>query len=127
MKKKGFPPKPSELEIIFNLNYYGQHITPQTASQWLNGKMIPRLDKLRVLSTILNVNLSYLVPPDTLQKLQEGELRRMGKPKAYHWEKLAEEQDKALFHQFLTLPEMQKNVVREVIVALAERYNKKQK
>ncbi|URL06531.1 helix-turn-helix domain-containing protein [Avibacterium sp. 21-595] len=122
MVKKGFQVKPSVLETAFNLKYKGQAITPQAASQWLNGKMIPRLDKLKVLSTILNVDLSDLVPLNILQKLQAGELRRIGTPEELRWENLATQQDKALFNHFLDLPEPQRNVVREVIIALHKQH-----
>ncbi|MFZ7241526.1 helix-turn-helix domain-containing protein, partial [Avibacterium avium] len=89
MTRKGYPPKPSVLETIFNLKYEGQDITPQAASQWLNGKMIPRLDKLKTLAIVLNVDLSELVPPNKLHKLQAAELRRIGTPKELRWENIA--------------------------------------
>lgn len=125
----GYAPRGNVLEREFNLRYYGTPITPHTAGKWLRGESIPRLDKLRTLAIWLNVNLLDLVSKEKLESLEAGEFRRTDKDQLlpYHWEKLAEAQDKALFHQFLTLPEPQKNVVREVIVALAERYNKKQK
>lgn len=122
MIRKGYQPKPSVLEREFNLNYLGQPITPQTASQWLNGKIIPRLDKLRVLSTIFSIDLSDLVPLDSLQKLQAGELRRIGTPEEFRWESVATQQDKAIFNHFLALPEPQRNVVREVIMALYKQH-----
>lgn len=125
MIRKDFPLKPSVLETIFNLKYEGQYITPQAASQWLNGKMIPRLDKLKTLAIVLNVDLSELVPPNKLQKLQAAELKRIGTPEELRWENIATQQDKALFSHFLDLPEQQRNVVREVIMALYKQHCKK--
>ncbi|VGM94676.1 Helix-turn-helix [uncultured Avibacterium sp.] len=122
MTRKGYQPKPSVLETIFNLKYDGQAITPQAASQWLNGKMIPRLEKLKTLAIVLNIDLSELVPPNKLQKLQAAELRRIGTPEELRWENIATQQDKALFSHFLDLPEPQRNVVREVIMALYKQH-----
>ncbi|POY42299.1 hypothetical protein C3Z13_06500 [Avibacterium endocarditidis] len=102
MTRKGYPPKPSVLETIFNLKYEGQDITPQAASQWLNGKMIPRLDKLKTLAIVLNVDLSELVPPNKLQKLQAAELRRIGTPEEFRWENITTQQDKAFSATFFS-------------------------
>ncbi|MFU2048171.1 helix-turn-helix domain-containing protein [Avibacterium endocarditidis] len=102
MTRKGYQPKPSVLETIFNLKYEGQAITPQAASQWLNGKMIPRLEKLKTLAIVLNIDLSELVPPNKLQKLQAAELRRIGTPEEFRWENITTQQDKAFSATFFS-------------------------
>ncbi|KGQ26297.1 hypothetical protein P9057_04390 [Gallibacterium anatis] len=122
---KGYTARGNVLEREFNLRYYGTSITPHTAGKWLRGESIPRLDKLKTLANWLQINLTDLVSPEKLERLEAGELRRSDLLEQHRWENIATQQDKALFSHFLDLPEQQRNVVREVIMALYKQHCKK--
>ncbi|MCW9699911.1 hypothetical protein [Avibacterium sp. 20-129] len=119
---KGYSARGNVLEREFNLRYYGTSITPHTAGKWLRGESIPRLDKLKTLANWLQVDLTDLVSSEKLEKLEAGELRRSDILQQHRWENLATQQDKTLFNHFLDLPEPQRNVVREVIIALHKQH-----
>ena len=100
------------LEKKFNARFGGASVSSQAASQWLNGKAIPRLDKLRVLADVLGVELAYLRDGDKA-------VRGVRDNKA-HWPEAISNQDRAAFEAFLALPTAQRKLVRELILALGE-------
>ncbi|MDA3979711.1 hypothetical protein [Gallibacterium sp. AGMB14963] len=122
---KGYQARGNVLEREFNLRYHGTPITPHTAAKWLRGESIPRIDKLRTLAAWLRLNLTDLISKEKLESLEAGELRKIKVLDEYQWENLAQSQDKVLFNHFLALPETQRNVVREVIMALYKQHCKK--
>ena len=99
----------SVLEKRFNSRYSGTPVTAQAVSQWLNGKVIPRQDKLRVLAAIVGVDP---------HALQYGGKARIGEAKAEWAESLAP-QDRAMVDAFVHLPAAQRRLVRELVAALA--------
>ena len=60
LKGVGFRPSPTLLANEFNLRYWGESITTNTARNWLLGKSIPMQDKLRVLAEWLHVSADEL-------------------------------------------------------------------
>jgi transcriptional regulator with XRE-family HTH domain len=100
------------LEKKFNARFGGTSVSSQAASQWLNGKAIPRLDKLRVLAEVLDVELAYLRDGD------KG-VRGVRDNKA-NWPEAVGNQDRSAFEAFLALPTAQRKLVRELILALGE-------
>lgn len=60
------PISPTYLSNEFNNRYDGQHITVQSANNWLLGKSIPNQDKLSILAIWLNVSNQWLRFGDTV-------------------------------------------------------------
>ena len=60
LKGIGIRPSPTLLANEFNLRYWGESITINTARNWLLGKSIPMQDKLRVLAEWLHVSADEL-------------------------------------------------------------------
>lgn len=56
LKGIGMRPSPALVVNEFNLRYWGESITANTARNWLLGKSIPLQDKLRVLADWLQVS-----------------------------------------------------------------------
>jgi transcriptional regulator with XRE-family HTH domain len=88
----------------------GRPIRRQTAWKWLNGESIPTQDKLQELSRWLKVDPDYL---------------RFGRSTAFHvrelaWHEKLEYVERKAFEAFLNLPEPQRKLVRELILALAK-------
>jgi len=52
---------PTRLANHFNLSYWGQSITVTAADNWINGKSLPKMDKMIVLAEILNTTLDGLL------------------------------------------------------------------
>jgi hypothetical protein len=79
-------------------------------SGWLNGKTMPKQDKLRVLAAIVG-----LAP----HELQFGEGKpRIGEVKA-HWAEAMGPQDLAMIDGYASLPAVQRKLVRDLVAALA--------
>jgi transcriptional regulator with XRE-family HTH domain len=60
LKGCGVRPSATVLANEFNLRYWGESITVNTARNWLLGKSIPMQDKLRVLADWLHVSADEL-------------------------------------------------------------------
>ena len=97
------------LEKRFNSRYRGAPVTAQAISGWLNGKSIPRQDKLRVLAALVG-----LEP----HELQFGGRQKVGEAKA-HWPEAMGPQERAMVDAYLGLPAAQRRLVRELVMALA--------
>jgi len=99
----------SVLEKRFNSRYGGAPVTAQAISQWLNGKVIPRQDKIRVLAALVGVD------PYVLQygagRSRVGEVRP-------DWTESLSTQDRAMVDAFLHLPAAQRRLVRELVAML---------
>jgi transcriptional regulator with XRE-family HTH domain len=61
MRQKGLGMSPTRLANHFNLSYWGQSITVTAADNWINGKSLPKMDKMIVLAEILNTTLDGLL------------------------------------------------------------------
>ena len=61
MKDKGWPVRPSELTVRFNLRYEGRSVTFQTVSGWLRGASLPKAEKLETLAQVLGVTPAWLL------------------------------------------------------------------
>lgn len=99
----------SVLEKRFNSRYGGAPVTAQAISQWLNGKVMPRQDKIRVLAALVGVDPHVL---------QYGGRSRVGEAKT-EWAEAMSAQDRAMIDTFLHLPTAQRKLVRELVAALA--------
>ena len=55
LEAKGIEASPAVLERRFNSRYGGTAVTAQAISGWLNGKSMPKQDKLRVLAAIVGM------------------------------------------------------------------------
>lgn len=102
---------PAILEKRFNSRYEGAPVTTQAISGWLNGKSIPRQDKLRVLASLLGIDAHVL---------QYGGARsRIGEAKGA-WEGLSPA-ERAMVDSYATLAPPQRKLVRDLVAALAEK------
>lgn len=104
----------TELERAFNRKWDKTPISVQAAWNWLNGRTVPRNDKLQVLARVLRTD------PHTLQygsgkALTAAERRR-------EWEDRATYAERETIEAFLRLPTKQRLVVRDVIDAFAKAY-----
>jgi hypothetical protein len=99
----------SVLEKRFNARYDGPSVTAQAISGWLNGKAIPKQDKIRVLAAIVG-----LEP----HELQFGGRARVGEGRA-QWAEAMGPQEWAMVDAYLSLPAPQRRLVRELVMALS--------
>lgn len=118
--EKGIAPKASVLEREFNLHHYGKPIGLHAVARWLRGEALPSLARLRTLADWLEVELTELVSPQTAYKINRVEKQK--EPTKHIWETAASYQDQMLFETFLNLPQEQRKVVREVIMAMHKAY-----
>ncbi|HLU62595.1 MAG TPA: transcriptional regulator [Gammaproteobacteria bacterium] len=101
----------SVLEKRFNSRYSGTPVTAQAISGWLNGKAIPRQDKLRVLAALVGLD------PHVLQ--YGGGRTRINETKGA-WEGL-NAAERAMVDAYIALAPSQRKLVRELVAALAEK------
>jgi len=109
LEAKGIGVSPAVLEPRFNARYGGAAVTPQAISGWLNGKSIPKLDKLHVLAGIVGMDPNELLFGG---KPAVGE----GKP---DWSQALGVPDRAMVDAYLSLPLPQRKLVRELVAMLA--------
>lgn len=102
----------SVLEKKFNARYEGPSVTAQAVSGWLNGKSMPKQDKIRALAAIVGMDPHVLqYGSAAARKVKEGRA---------HWPDAISAQDRVAFDTFLALPAQQRKLVREMILALAD-------
>ena len=118
--EKGISPEASVLEREFNLHHYGKPIGLHAVARWLRGEALPSLARLRTLADWLEVELTELVSAETAYKINKVEKQK--EPSKHIWQTAASYQDQMLFETFLNLPQEQRKVVREVIVAMHKAY-----
>lgn len=97
------------IEKRFNARYNGPPVTAQAVSMWLNGRAIPRQDKMRVLAALVGLNP---------HELQYGG-RRLGEGRGI-WDGL-HAQDRAMIDAYLNLPAAQRRLVRDLVKELSSR------
>ena len=114
MQAKGYQPKPGVLHKLFNSHYKGRSVAFSTASKWLRGLVLPEQDKLQVLAALFNVEP---------QVLRYGGKSRIGEGRAV-WQGMSA-QELAMVDAFLTLAPTQRKLVRELVLALAEKAGKR--
>ncbi|MGX3022011.1 hypothetical protein [Ursidibacter sp. B-7004-1] len=118
--EKGITPKAAVLEREFNLHHYGKPIGLHAVARWLRGEALPSLARLRTLADWLEVELTELVSDETAYKINKVEKQK--EPTKHIWETAASYQDQVLFETFLKLPQEQRKIVREVIIAMHKAY-----
>lgn len=110
LQAAGIEPSAAVLEKRFNSRYAGAAVTAQAISGWLNGKAMPKQDKLRVLAALVG-----MAP----HELQFGEGKpRIGEGRA-HWADMMGPQDLAMVDAYISLPAAQRKLMRELMAALA--------
>lgn len=110
LKARGIEASASVLEKRFNSRYDGAPVSAQAISGWLSGRYMPKQDKIRVLAAIVGVD------PHVLQ--YGGGKSRVGETRA-DWVEGMSAQDLAMVDAFLSLPRSQRNLVRDLVAALA--------
>ena len=118
--EKGYEPKASVIERVFNLRHYGKPIGLHAVARWLRGEGLPSLARLQTLAKWLEIDIQELVSDE--KAYQVAKLEKKKEPNKHIWESAASYQDQTLFQMFLNLPQEQKKVVREVIMAMDKAY-----
>jgi len=111
LKGVGIRPSATVLANEFNLRYWGESITINTARNWLLGKSIPMQDKLRVLADWLHVSAD---------ELRFGTLATAIKTQGSGADALAlTMQDRDMLAKYVTLSMADRKTVCDVVLALA--------
>ena len=118
--EKGYEPKASVIEREFNLRHYGKPIGLHAVARWFRGEGLPSLARLQTLAKWLEIDIQELVSHE--KAYQVAKLEKKKEPNKHIWESAASYQDQTLFQMFLNLPQEQKKVVREVIMAMDKAY-----
>lgn len=111
MRGSGHEPRPVELMRLFNSRYQGTSVTEMSTSRWLNGGAIPNQDKLRVLADLFGVE------PQVLRFGKAGK-DRVGESQAA-WPTALGARDRQVIEAYLALPPKRRELVGELIEALA--------
>lgn len=101
----------SAAELVRLLELQGESVSPQAVSGWLNGKHRPRPAHMEVLARIVGLEpheLEYPIP--SRKGVRESNLT---------WPDHVRGQDRLAFEEFLTLPDAQRKLMRELIAQLA--------
>ena len=109
LEAKGIEASAVVVEKRFNSRYEGAAVTAQAVSGWLNGKSIPKQDKLRVLAALVGMEP---------HELQFGGKHRVGDVRS-EWLAAMAPQDRAMLNAYSRLPVAQRRLVRELVAALA--------
>jgi len=111
LKGVGIRPSATVLANEFNLRYWGESITINTARNWLLGKSIPMQDKLRVLADWLHVSAD---------ELRFGTLAPTFKAQDSGTDmSVLTMQDREMLARYMTLSLADRKTVCDVVVALA--------
>lgn len=111
MQALGLPVRPTVVEREFNKRWPGQPVSPQAAWNWLNARAVPSQDKLLVLAEWLHVEPEVLRFGERVRHTVQEHRQRWGDDMNY-----AERETVDLF---LQLPDHERRLIREVILALA--------
>ena len=111
LERAGVPAKPTVIEREFNQRYWGKPITLHAARLWLRGETMPTHDRLLCLAQWLGIEPAILRYGEEVPKAVRERRKR--------WDEGIGYQEREIFELFLKLPVPQRNVAREVIVALA--------
>ena len=102
----------TELERAFNRKWGKAPISVQAAWNWINGKTIPRNDKLPVLAKLLKVDPHALLY-GARETVTAADRRR-------EWEDRMTYAERESIEAFLRLPTPQRLIVRDVIATYAK-------
>ena len=109
LEAKGIEASAAVVEKRFNSRFEGAPVTAQAVSGWLNGKSIPKQDKLRVLAAMLG--------------MAPHELQYGGKPRiadvGTDWSAALGQQERQMMDAYVSLPAAQRKLVRELVATLA--------
>ncbi|MCD7097643.1 helix-turn-helix domain-containing protein [Stenotrophomonas sp. MMGLT7] len=108
MRAAGYEPRPATLFRVFNARYRGRSVSFQSASRWLRGRSYPEQDKLQVLAELFGVEPQWL---------RYGG-RRVSEPLTV-WPAVGA-REREIVDAFLALPAKQRELVGELIRALAK-------
>lgn len=108
LEAKGIEASAAVVEKRFNSRYEGAAVTAQAVSGWLNGKSIPKQDKVRVLAALVGVEP---------HELQFGDRYRVGDTRA-EWPEALGAQDRQMMDAYLRLPVAQRKLIRELVAVL---------
>jgi transcriptional regulator with XRE-family HTH domain len=103
MKDAGLKGSATQLADAFNLRYWGDGITAHAARNWMFGVSMPKPDKLKALSEVLNISPQDLLfgPQTAVQVVKEPQMSdSMGMG------------DTEMLRQYLQLQPEQKRMVR---------------
>ena len=109
LEAKGIEASAAVIEKRFNSRYGGAAVTAQAISGWLNGKSIPKQDKLRVLAGIVGMEP---------HELQFGGKPAIGEGKA-DWAQALGVPERSMLDAYASLPATQRKLVRELVAMLA--------
>ena len=102
----------TELERAFNRKWGKAPISVQAAWNWINGKTMPRNDKLPVLAKLLKVDPHALLY-GAREPVSAADRRR-------EWEDRMTYAERESIEAFLRLPTTQRLIVRDVIATCAK-------
>ena len=102
----------TELERAFNKKWGKTPISVQAAWNWINGKTMPRNDKLPVLAKLLKVDPHALLY-GAREPVSAADRRR-------EWEDRMTYAERESIEAFLRLPTTQRLIVRDVIATYAK-------
>ncbi len=108
MGAAGYEPRPAVLFRLFNARYRGRSVSFQSASRWLGGRSIPEQDKLQVLADLFGVEP---------QRLRFGDGKRVAESRGA-WPGMGV-REREVVEAFLALPLRQRELVGELVKALA--------
>lgn len=107
----GIDPRAGVVEKRFNSRYRGAPVTSQAVSGWLNGRSIPRQDRIRVLAELTGVDA---------QVLQFGGGRgRVSEPRS-DYPSGAGARERRVIDAYLALPPKRRELIGELVAALQE-------
>ncbi len=104
----------TELERAFNRKWGKDPISVQAAWNWINGRTMPRADKLKVLAKVVRADPIALMHGESVPLSAAERLRT--------WEAQVSYAERETIEAFLHLPAPQRLVVRDVINAFAKAY-----
>ncbi|WP_346795585.1 helix-turn-helix domain-containing protein [Halomonas sp. Bachu 37] len=114
MHAAGYEARPSVLERLFNLHYWGKPVTYQAVRRWLRGDSIPEQDKLQVLAERLGIEPHVL-------RYGEAAGSRVGETHG-KWEITIGGEELELLQAYRKLPDEQRQIVRQVMLAFLRAY-----
>lgn len=109
LEARGIEASAAVVEKRFNSRFEGTPVTAQAVSGWLNGKSLPKQDKLRVLAAMVG-----MAP----HELQFGATRRVGDAGS-EWPHALAAPDRSMIDAYLSLPVAHRKLVRDLVAVLA--------
>jgi len=112
LESAGIEPSPAALVKLL-ARQGANNVTPQAVSAWLGGKHLPKQENLRALADIVGMEPHLLAfGGPSFQGVRDEHTA---------WPDRVRAHDRLAFEAYLTLPEPQRKLVRELIDMLAER------